>query len=235
MLEKQMPKVVILLGPPGAGKGTQAEILVEEHGFFHFETSKVLEEALRTHDPDASIEVSGKRYRFGDEKKLFDKGKLLTPAVVAHFVEKKIRQLANEGKTVVFSGSPRTIFEAQAYLPIFRELFGQEFLCVVHLVLPPEASIHRNSHRRICSQCRYPVPYFTETEGWTRCPKCAGELVRRGVLDTPDVIRVRLQEYAERTLPIVEYFKEERLLVHEVDGDASIETVAHRIAQALLS
>lgn len=228
-----MPKVVILLGPPGAGKGTQAEILVERHGFFHFETSKVLEEALRTHKPNEFVDVSGKQYRYGDEKKLFDAGALCTPEVVASLVEQKIRQLASKGNAIVFSGSPRTLFEARAYIPIFQELFGHERLRVVLLNLPPETSIYRNSNRRICSRCRYPVPFFPETEAWTRCPKCEGELVRRGALDTPDVIRVRLREYTERTLPIVDFFRQEGLALYDIDGNASIETVAHRIAHAL--
>lgn len=230
---KEMPKVVILLGPPGAGKGTQADILAQQAGFFHFETSKILEEELRAHDPHETIEIAGKVYRYGDERKHFDRGVLLTPALVAYLVEKKIRELAHEGKRIVFSGSPRTLFETEAYLPLFSSLFGKEAVRIVLLIIPEDISIYRNSHRRICSQCRYPVQYFPETESWTRCPKCGGELIQRGSLDTPEVIRVRLGEYKERTLPIVAFLRKNGISVRELDGNASIETVAHRIADAL--
>lgn len=230
---EEMPKVIIMLGPVGAGKGTQADILAERHGFYHFETSKVIEEQLNAHSDQETIEVDGKTYTYGHERELFNTGILNTPEVVTFWNKEKIRSLAKQGKTIVFSGSPRTMFEAEELIPLLEELYGKDSLRLLVIQVPEEESIFRNSHRRICKQCRTPVPYTEETKNLESCPKCGGELVTRGDLDTPEVIKVRLKEYAERTKPIITYARQRSISVAEVDGIGSIEDVAERIEKAL--
>ena len=88
-----------------------------------------------------------------------------------------------------------------------------------------EQSVWRNTRRRICSLCRYPVPYTETTKNLTQCPKCGGKLVSRGDLDKEEIIKVRLKEYEERTKPLIEYFKEEGLEIKEVEGEQGIEEV----------
>lgn len=230
---KDKTKVVILLGPPGAGKGTQADILAERGGFYHFETAKIIEEQIASHEPDETVSVDGKEYRYGDEEELFRSGKLNTPELVAFWVAQKIRELAKDGRKLVFSSSPRTLLEAQTLLPILVDLYGRDAIRGVWITLPAEHSIFRNTNRRICKNCRAPLPFFPETEGLTACPKCGGALMKRGSLDTPEVIRVRLQEYEERTVPIVEYLRDRGIVVNGVDGLGGIAEVAQRVENTL--
>src|SRR3989338_11554419 len=88
--------VVILIGPPGSGKGTQAELLAEKFGLFHLESSKVIEDKFNNADPEDKVLAA--------EKELWESGKLVTPELVLHWVREKIKELAGYGKGVVFSG-----------------------------------------------------------------------------------------------------------------------------------
>lgn len=222
-----------MLGPPGAGKGTQADILAAQWGFFHFETSKIVEENLLAHDDDDTIVVDEVAYRYGDEKRRFESGVLVTPAVIAFWVSQKIRELAGRGKTIVFSGSPRTLPEAETLVPLLEDLYKRVALRALVITIPEEESIRRNSHRRICERCRAPVPFLPETEGLTTCERCGGKLVQRGALDTPEVIRVRLKEYSERTAPIIAFLLQRGILLRQIDGMAGIAAVADRVGEAL--
>lgn len=225
-------RVVILMGPPGAGKGTQAEILVETYGFFHLESSKVIEAQFNTHDEDDTVDINGETFRYGLFKKQWLEGELVEPAAVSYWMQEEIRHHAAEGTSLVFSGSPRTMPEAEEQIPLHKELYGAEQMHVFYMQVPAKVSIFRNSHRRICKSCRHPIAYTPETEKLTECPKCAGELVTRE-LDDPEVIKVRLKEYEERTHPIVEFIRSRDIPVHEIDGMGSIEDVAARIETKL--
>lgn len=229
----QHKQVVILMGPPGAGKGTQAEILVEKYGFFHLESSKVIEGQFNAHDDEEAFDVRGKTYTYGQVKKQWQEGILVEPEVVSHWMQQEIRQLAEKGTSLVFSGSPRTMLEAEEQVPLHRELYGDEYIHVFNISIPPEDSIYRNSHRRICKDCRNPIPFTPETEGLKICPKCGGPIVKRGKLDDVETIKVRLVEFAERTLPIVEFIRSQGLAVHDIDGTGEISDVAARIEQHL--
>lgn len=227
------PKIILLLGPPGAGKGTQAQILAERFGYVHFETSKVIEEELRTHRDEETITIGEKTFRYGDERQLFNSGRLNTPEVVAFWVTRQLKTLAAKGQPIVFSGSPRTIFEAKELIPLLEELYGKEQIIAITIAIPPQESLYRNANRRVCERCRTPVPFFEETRTLTTCPQCGGMLIRRGSLDTPEVISIRLREYEERTRPIIAYLHERGIPLREIDGTGSIDDVADRILSTL--
>jgi len=230
--ESENKQVVIFVGPPGSGKGTQAEILVAEGGFYHLESSAVITEQLNAHSDGETFEAHGKTYRYGDEREKRNSGQLMTPEVVSAWMEAKIRQLAAEGKALVFSGSPRTLFEAQQQLPLHAELYGKESIHALFISVPPEESVERNTHRRSCSACRVPVPHDGTTEGLTACPRCGGKLIQRED-DTPEIIRTRLDVYRKQTLPVTEAIKRYGIALHEVNGVGTIVEVAERIRKAL--
>ena len=217
-------EAVIFIGPPGSGKGTQADLLMEEKGFFHLESSKVIEEKFKNAPPDDPV--------IAREMILWQTGKLNTPELVREWILERIRAAASEGKSIVFSGSPRTLYEAEGELPVLEELYGAPNVHVLHLTVPEERSIQRNSKRRICKANRHPIPNLPAYENLTTCPKDGSELVTRA-LDTPETIKVRLVEYANRTAPIIEFLRDRGYAITDLDGDNTIEAVHHRVVEAL--
>ncbi len=211
-------KVLIVLGPPGAGKGTQAELLAEKFSLYHFETSKILEAHIMNAKKGEYITVKGKKYFLDEERRKWKTGELLSPLFTSFLVRKKIKELAKEGVGVVMSGSPRTLPEARELIPFLKKLYGKNNIKVFLLDITPKETIFRNSHRRICKLMRHPILYSKETKNLTKCPLDGSELVRRKGLDDPETIKVRLKEYKERTFPLVDYFKKEKLKVVKING-----------------
>ncbi len=220
-----MPQVIILFGPPGAGKGTQAELLSDKLNLYYLETSKIIEANVMNAKEGDYAEVEGKKYYFLDEKKLWQEGILCSPPFVSFLVKQKIEELAKEGKGVVMAGSPRTLPEGKDQVPLLKKLYGADGIKIVLIELSPEQTIWRNSHRRICELMRHPILFTEETKDLTRCPLDGSKLMKRESLDDPETIKVRLKEYKERTLPLVEYFEQEGLKVKKVEGDQSVEDV----------
>ncbi|MDP3991055.1 MAG: nucleoside monophosphate kinase [Candidatus Nealsonbacteria bacterium] len=227
------PQIVILLGSPGAGKGTQAELLSDKLNLYYLETSKLIEATVMKAKEGESIEVEGKEYSLTEEKKLWLAGVLCSPPFVSFLVKQKLNQLAEEGKGIVMAGSPRTLPEGKDQVPLLKKLYGAENIKVVLIELTPEQTIWRNSHRRICDLMRHPILYAEETEKLTHCPLDGSKLIKREGLDEPETIKVRLKEYKERTLPLVGYFTEEGLKVEKVNGEQSVEAVHQDILKSL--
>ncbi|MBI2042283.1 MAG: nucleoside monophosphate kinase [Candidatus Nealsonbacteria bacterium] len=226
-------KVIILLGPPGAGKGTQASLLFDKLGFYYLETSKLIEANVMSAKEGDYAEVGGKKYYFLDEKKLWEQGILCSPPFVSFLVRQKIEDLASDGKGIIMAGSPRTLHEGEDQVPLLKKLYGSENIKVVLIEITPDQTIWRNSHRRICELMRHPILFSEETRELSRCPLDGSKLVRREGLDDPETIKVRLNEYKERTLPLVEYFEREDLAVKRVAGNQSVEEVHRDILQVI--
>jgi len=220
-----MPKMVVFLfGPPGAGKGMQADMLAEQFGFAHFDTGRQLERIV--HDPNRQSDPVIQR-----ERQLFDNGDLNSPEWVRQMVMEGAENLAREGKSIVFSGSPRTIFEAEGLIPLLERLYGRENLHVFQLIVSPEVSVFRNFHRRVCEN-GHPLLWSVENDALVNCPKCGSPLKRRS-LDTEAAMRVRLVNYEQRTKPVLEFFKKRGVKIHEIDGEPSPEVVHKAIVSAL--
>lgn len=232
-------KVIILFGPPGAGKGTQSELLSEKMGLYLFETSKILErefkhaEDLSKDSPKRFIEFDGQKFDILDEKEIWKKGILCSPPFVTYLVIKEFKRLAAEGDNLVLSGSPRTVYEAEKEMPVLAELYGSENIKIALIEIGAEVTVFRNTHRKICELMRHSILFNKETEKLKLCPLDGSKLVKRKDLDDPETIKTRLVQYKERTLPLFEYFKSNGFSVTKIDGEKSVAEVHEQILKAI--
>lgn len=207
---------VVLLGPPGSGKGTQAERLAAAFGLAHISTGDLFRENIRL-----GTEL-GKRVQ-----EYLSRGELVPDDVTIAMVAEQLRlPVAREG--AVFDGFPRTVEQAQA---LDRELarLGKSVDKAVELVVPDDEVVRRLSGRRICRVCQaaYHVE-FNPPSCPGRCDKCGGELYQRED-DRPEVLRRRLEVYHRQTTPVIEYYRQAGVL-RRVDGTGPIEEVGKRLA-----
>lgn len=226
-------QVIILFGPPGAGKGTQAELLSDKLGHYHFESSKVIEACFQNESPEKVFSIDGKDFKVGDERKRWEAGELNSPPFVVNLMIEKIKDLADQGKSIIFSGSPRTVYEAEKEIPLLKELFGKENIKFVLLEISAETTIFRNSHRRICELIRHSILFNKETENLVECPLDGSKLVKRKGLDDPETIKNRLRVFAEQTFPVVERINKEGINVKKVNGEQTVADVFKDVSEAV--
>lgn len=222
-------RAVILYGLPGSGKGTQAELLARSFAFVHFDTGRYLR-YLYYSSPLAKTDPVIRR-----ERAIMESGALNTPSFVLKIVSERAREIARAGMSVVFSGSPRTSFEAfgekkrKGLLRILSEEYGKKNVVIIELSVPAAVSRKRNGGRYVCKVCGLPR---LSTVGGNHCSLCGGPLYRRRD-DDPKVIETRLKEYAERTKPIIRQMKKENYTVMRVDGTAKPYEVFRKIEKKL--
>ena len=201
---------VILYGPPGGGKGTQANLLAAKFSLIHLDTGKFFE--VMVHDPSRQKEAIIKR-----ERALFDGGKLMTPSFVAREVIRETKRIHAAGFGIIFSGFPRTLSEAEEFYPVLKKLYGKNITAFA-LDVPRSFSLRRNSARQMCTVCNYGLlTAFYPTKNPKHCPVCGGKFYKRS-LDNPKVIEVRLVEYEERTKPIFALMSDLGYRLRHVDG-----------------
>lgn len=225
-------QVIIIFGPPGSGKGTQSELLSEKTGFYFLESSKVLEREFKKYfSSDKFFEIDGQKFFIQDEIKNWKSGVLNNPPFVTFLMKKEIQKIFDQGENLILSGSPRTIYEVEKMMPFLSNLFGKENIKIIFLKISPKETIFRNSHRRICELMRHSIFYSKENEKLKRCPIDNSLLVKRESLDAPEIIKVRLREYSERTAPIVDYFNKNDYKMSEINGEKSIEEVFKEVCK----
>lgn len=208
------PKFIVVYGPPGAGKGSQADLIASSFGFIHFDTGKYLESLV--HSPMALKNAEVRRERI-----LFDSGKLMTSSWVLKVAGSRMKEIAQASLSLVLSGSPRTVSEAKNLLPVMKKLYGQENMIFFVLKVSPKVSLKRNSGRLICSVCSSTLLRVEGTENFTiknPCPFCGGKLLRR-ILDHPSIIKDRLIEFNLKTKPIFAVIKKDGYKIKEIQGD----------------
>jgi len=215
-------KVVFIIGTLGSGKGTQAEKLEETLGLRHFDTGPFLKELFASNDP--SIEK---------EKTEYESGKLVSPEFVTKKVLEKSEELlaGNNLKGLIFSGSPRTLFEAERELPFFEEMVEKENIKVFYINLSEQVSMSRSFGRLICEKNSHSIPNLPEFQKIRDagvCPEDGSKLIKKD-LDTPEILKERLKEFNNRTIPVLDFMKERDYKVIEINGEQSIEKVTEDI------
>lgn len=206
---------VIFLGPPGAGKGTQARRLAEERGIPQIATGDMLREAL------------AKGTRLGLEAKAYmDRGALVPDDVVVQLVAERLE--ANDAKRgFVLDGFPRTVGQAEALERLLRDR-DLAVERVIFFEVSESELLRRLTGRRVCGQCgtTYHIAFSPPTRAG-RCDRCQKELDQRED-DSEATVRRRLEVYAAQTTPLLEYYRSRDLLT-TVRGDGTLEQVAHAI------
>jgi adenylate kinase len=209
---------VILLGPPGAGKGTQARILTEQRGMMQLSTGDMLREA------QASGSEMGKRVA-----DVMARGQLVTDDIVIGLIREK---LAGGGSGFIFDGFPRTLAQADALGDLMAEM-GQSLDAVIEMQVDDEALVSRITARSTCAGCgevyndqTKPIP----ADGI--CANCGGTEFKRRADDTEEALRTRLMAYYKQTSPLIGYYYAKGLL-RGVNGLGEIGAVADEIAQIL--
>lgn len=227
-------KVIILFGPPGCGKGTQAELLAKKFYFYYLESSKVLEEKFKSgRNGNGFIEVDGEKFSVAEEAKNWRDGILCNPKFVAQLMRDRIDEVFAMKKSLILVGSPRTLYEGQQVMPFLEDKFGKDNVYILWLDLSPEQTIIRNTNRRTCELMRHPILYIPENLNLKRCPLDGSRIMKREDDGDTEVIKVRLKEYEQRTFPLMEYFKERHHSIKRINADQYVENVLKDILDAL--
>lgn len=215
-----MPMIVILLGPPGVGKGTQGALLARGRGWRRIATGDLLRAAVQ-----AGTEL-GRR-----AERIMEVGELVPDEVMVAVVRDALQDLSPE-EGVVFDGFPRTVAQAEALDEVLGAL-NRGVDRVVVLEAEDEVLVRRLSGRRSCPSCGavYNV-YLAPPREAERCDRCGAALVRRAD-DDPDTVRRRLGVYREETAPLIAYYEARNEGVVRVTGEGSVEEVGGAIAEAL--
>jgi adenylate kinase len=210
---------LILLGPPGAGKGTQAAGLSKRFGIPHISTGDMLREAV----------AAG--WKVGLEaKKYMDAGELVPDSVVVAIVAERL-QKPDCSAGWLLDGFPRTVAQADA-LGAEIEKIGHPLTAVLHMQVAPEVVVERLSGRRLCRACNkgFHVSFMPPREEG-KCDACGGELFQRDD-DRPDTIRQRLGVYENSTAALAAYYREKGKL-REVDASGPPEAVGAALVAAV--
>jgi adenylate kinase len=225
-------KVIILFGPPGAGKGTQSELLASKFYFYNLDTGRVLEEKFKNVKPGERIEIDGKMYPVADELEKQHKGVLCSVEFTAFLMNKRIAEIHGLGKSLILSGSPRSLPEARMEIPVLEKIYGKENINIFFLDLPAEQTIFRNSNRRVCELMRHSILYIPENASLKRCPLDGSRLMHRND-DNVETIKVRLAEYEQTTAPLEDFYTKEKFCVKKINADQYVEDVFSEILVAL--
>lgn len=202
---------VVMLGPPGAGKGTQAERLAVRRSLPRISTGDILREAVQEGTPLGSV-----------AKTAMDAGRLVSDDVMIGIVQERLDR--NDAKAgFVLDGFPRTVEQATA---LDRMMEGRGPLVVLDIVVPEDVLARRLATRRICGTCG------TNAVAWANvCEKCGGSLVAR-VDDGDEIVRERLKVYQRQSKPLVDYYST-RKTFRAIDGNQPADVVTASVDRAI--
>ncbi len=213
---------IILLGPPGAGKGTQAGLLVANHGMKQLSTGDMLRAAVKAQTP-VGLEA----------KAIMERGEFVSDAIVSALIDDELAAMG-DGTGAIFDGYPRTQAQAVSLDELLAK-HGRVLNHVIELAVDEDALVDRITGRFTCANCgegyheRHKLP---EVEGV--CDRCSSTEFKRRKDDTEETVRTRMTEYRAKTAPILPIY-DARDIVTRVDGMADIEAVTAAINTVLAS
>lgn len=212
---------IILMGPPGAGKGTQSELIVKKYGIPHISTGDMFREAAAS-----GTEVGKKAAEY------MNAGKLVPDEVTIAIVKERLSK-PDCANGYLLDGFPRTLVQAGALKTLTNEI-SRPLTHVINLIADEDELINRIASRRVCPNTSCGASYnlvskAPKVDG--KCDLCGHDLILRDD-DTPESFKVRLEAYKGKTYPLIEYYRQEGLL-KEVDGLKAIDEVFASIVEVL--
>jgi len=209
---------VILLGAPGAGKGTQARIISGKFDMAHISTGDILRIEIKK-----GSELGRKAAKF------VESGKLVPDEIIIEIIKNVIKSSRSK-KGFLMDGFPRNLEQARKFSTMLGEL-GIELDKVINISVNKNEIIERLSKRRTCSICEDVFGVNNSSENLVKCPACGGNLVKRKD-DDVEVIKHRLEVYESETKPLIDFYTDKGLLVN-IDGSGEEEEVTERILKFL--
>jgi len=210
--------IIVLLGPPGSGKGTQGERIAERLGIPKIATGDVLREAIRDGTQQG---LAAKAY--------MDRGDLVPDSVILGIMKDALGSPAT-AKGAILDGVVRTIPQAEGLVRLLSEL-GRRVDKVLLFDVDDDELVRRLSGRTVCENCQTP---YKGREPGSICPKCGGKLVRRPD-DEQAAIRTRLQVYRTQTEPVIQWARDHGLDIAEIDATGDLDDITDRAMKALES
>ena len=208
------PINLVVLGPPGAGKGTQGVEFARRHAIPQISTGDILRDAVKS-GTELGRQVQA----------TMDAGRLVDDELMIAIVRDRLRR-QDVAAGFVLDGFPRTVAQARALDEIMT---GRRSLIVINIAVPDDALVARLARRRVCGQCGQATS--VDLSPGSRCERCGGELLLRSD-DTESVVRERLRVYADATRPLVDYYSD-RPSFRAVDGNQSPAEVGSALAVAV--
>jgi adenylate kinase len=207
---------IVLLGPPGAGKGTQGELLADRLGIPKLATGDVLREALKQGTP-----------RGKEAKAYMERGDLVPDDVILGIMREAIvKPSATRG--VILDGVVRTVAQAEGLESILEDI-GRTVDIVLMFEVPDEELVKRLGGRTVCGDCQTP---YKGREPGEKCEKCGGTLIRRKD-DEPEAIRNRLVVYKQQTAPVVDWYRASGTRVETIKATGAVDEVTNRAMKAI--
>lgn len=210
---------ILLMGPPGAGKGTQAERLIETYGIPQISTGDMFRAAVKEQTP---LGLEAKKY--------MDNGQLVPDAVTVGIVKERLAK-DDCKKGFILDGFPRTTSQAVSLDAILQDL-GIKLNGVVNIAVPDEELVRRTTGRQICRSCgdTYHITFKPSKKAGV-CDKCGGALYQRDD-DKMETVKKRLCVYAAQTKPLIDYYKNSNLYI-EINGAREMDAVFNDIVASL--
>ena len=213
---------IIIFGPPGSGKGTQASLLRKKFGYEYIGSGDLLRTRTKRKD------YTGEKI-----KEVIDSGRRVPTPIIFKIWMDKLESFKNKKnlRGFVIDGSPRTVSEAEMLEQALEWYGWNRNKKVISIDIPLKEIINRLTKRKMCKKCGRIIPYFGEFIKLKKCDECGGNLVKRAD-DNLKGVRERLAWFKTDVLPIVAYYRKKKMII-AINGKQSIENVAKDILKAL--